>query len=65
METLLLAFCTADLGLRSKTHSLKKYGLQTSLSCRKSHVGLLDDILKVAYGNNTFFAEDDDDQMAF
>ena len=32
-------------------------GFQASLSYRRPHFGLLDDILKVAYGNNTCFEE--------
>ena len=34
-----------------------KYGFQVSLSYGRPQFGLLDDELKVAYGNNTFFAE--------
>ena len=56
-------FCTADLGLQSKAQSFeclsskKKYGFQASLSYRRPHFGLLGDILTVAYGKNTSFAE--------
>ena len=37
--------------------SKKKCGFQASLSDRRPHIGLLYDILEVAYGNNTCFAE--------
>ena len=35
----------------------EKYGFQASLSYRRPHFGLLEDLLKVAYENNTSFAE--------
>ena len=34
------------------------YGFHASLTYRRSRDGLLDDVLKVAYGNNSSFAED-------
>ena len=58
-----LAFCTADLGLRSKLSlfkclsSKKKYGFQASLSYRRPNSGILYDTLEVPYGNNACFTE--------
>ena len=41
-----------------KCLSTKKIdGFQSSLSCRRHHFGLLNDILKIAYGNKTYFAK--------
>ena len=52
LDTPLLAFCTADLGLRSKNQSIKclssedkKYGFQGSLNYGRPRIGPLDDIL--------------------
>ena len=57
LDTLFLAFCIADLGLRSKTQSFYMFvvtdGFQASLSYKRSNFGLVDDILQVAYGNYT------------
>ena len=60
LETLFLTFCPADLGLglRRKVQSFlfeclpsrKNYDFQASMNHSRPQFGLLDDLLKVAYG---------------